>query len=62
MSPRSVSPFRVSLESRELLAAVETADPPDPLDHLDSLDLQESLAERWESGQHTCVCLSFHVL
>lgn len=61
MSPCLFSPPRVSPESRELLVAAETADPLDLLDHLDSLDLQGSLAERSESGQHTacvCVCVS----
>ena len=47
----------MSPESRELLVAAETADPLDLWDPLASLDLQESLAERSESGQHTaCVC------
>lgn len=36
----------VSPESREVLVALETADPLDLLDLLDSQDLQESLAER----------------
>ncbi|CAB1445080.1 unnamed protein product [Pleuronectes platessa] len=37
---------QVSPESREVLVAPETVDPPDLSDHLDSPDLQESPAER----------------
>lgn len=59
MSTLLSSLLRVSPESRELPVAAETAGPLDLLDPLDSLDLQESLAERSENGQHTACVFRF---